>query len=87
MVGIIAFACAVWLGRAWEHGDDAYITWTYAVHLARGDGFVFSPGAPPSLGTTTPLWCLIFAAIAKAGIAPPSQHPSSLESSGPPPRC
>jgi hypothetical protein len=43
-------------------GDDALITLTYAKNLARGDGFVFNH-PPPVLGTTTPLYALVVAAL------------------------
>ena len=47
-------------------GDDALITLTYAKNLARGDGFVFNH-PPPVLGTTTPLYAIVVAAVG-AGI-------------------
>lgn len=47
-------------------GDDALITLTYAKNLARGDGFVFNH-PPPVLGTTTPLYAFVVAALG-AGI-------------------
>lgn len=43
-------------------GDDALITLTYAKNLARGDGFVFNH-PPPVLGTTTPLFTMVVAAL------------------------
>lgn len=42
--------------------DDAYITFVYADHVARGMGFVFSPGEHV-LGTTTPLYTLLLALL------------------------
>ncbi len=46
--------------------DDAYITLRYASNLASGVGFVFNLGERV-LGTTTPLFTLILATLAKAG--------------------
>ena len=43
--------------------DDAFITYRYARNLAEGIGFVYNPGEWV-LGTTTPLYTLILAAIA-----------------------
>ena len=65
-----AFALSHWVDTLWQQGDDAYITYQYARRLAAGEGFTFSPGAAPSYGSTTPLWTLILAAIARAGIPP-----------------
>ncbi|MBI4495141.1 MAG: hypothetical protein HY690_20390 [Chloroflexi bacterium] len=42
--------------------DDAYITLRYARNLADGAGFAYNPGQPV-LGTTTPLWTLLLAAL------------------------
>ena len=47
--------------------DDAFITYRYAENLAAGHGWVFNPGDPPVLGTSTPLYTLILAAAAKLG--------------------
>lgn len=44
--------------------DDSYITLTYAKNLARGDGFVYNH-PPATLGTTTPLFTLVTALIAR----------------------
>jgi hypothetical protein len=43
--------------------DDAFITFRYARSIAAGAGFVYNP-AEPVLGTTTPLYTLILAALA-----------------------
>jgi len=43
--------------------DDAYITYRYARNLSSGLGFVYNPGERV-LGTTTPLYTLMLAAIA-----------------------
>ena len=42
--------------------DDAYITFRYAENLARGAGFVFNEGERV-LGTTTPLFAIVLAAV------------------------
>ena len=42
--------------------DDAFITFTYARNIARGWGFSYN-GAPPFLGTTSPLLALLLALL------------------------
>ncbi len=42
--------------------DDAFITFRYSRNIVEGQGFVYNIGAP-SLGTTTPLYTLLMAAI------------------------
>jgi hypothetical protein len=42
--------------------DDAFITFRYARNLVEGQGFVYNPGVQ-TLGTTTPLYTLLMAAI------------------------
>jgi hypothetical protein len=42
--------------------DDAYITYRYARNIARGHGFVYNVGESV-LGTTTPLYALLLAAL------------------------
>ncbi len=49
------------------HFEDAYITFRYAANLAAGEGFVFNPGERV-LGTSTPLWTLLLAALAALGL-------------------
>jgi len=70
-----AFGLSHWVDTRWEQADDAYITYQYARRLAAGEGFTFSPGAPPVYGTTTPLWTLILAAFARVGLPPPLAAP------------
>jgi arabinofuranosyltransferase len=53
-------------------GDDAFITYRYAENIARGYGFVFNPGGPAVLGTTTPLYTLLLALGAKLGAPIPT---------------
>src|SRR5258708_39659005 len=42
--------------------DDAFITFRYSRNIVEGQGFVYNPGLQ-SLGTTTPLYTLLMAAI------------------------
>src|SRR5579859_3359028 len=42
--------------------DDAYITFRYSRNIVEGQGFVYNPGEY-TLGTTTPLYTLLMAAI------------------------
>ena len=46
--------------------DDPFITYRYAVNLAKGEGFVYNPGEH-TLSTTTPLFTLFLACIAWLG--------------------
>src|SRR3990170_6336850 len=52
--------------------DDAYITFRYARNLLAGNGFVFNPGERV-LGTTTPLYTLLLAAL--AGLTRATDYP------------
>jgi len=54
--------------------DDPFITYRYAVNLARGDGFVYNLGEQV-LGTTTPLFTIILSILFKFGFKP---HPSAV---------
>lgn len=47
--------------------DDALITIRYAEHLLAGHGLVYNPG-DATLGTTTPLWALLLAAVGGLGV-------------------
>lgn len=49
--------------------EDAYITLRYAHELATGRGFVFNPNEHV-LGTTTPLFALLLAGLARMGFDP-----------------
>ncbi len=42
--------------------DDTYITFRYALNIATGHGFVYNWGEP-ILGTTSPLWAIVLAAL------------------------
>ena len=47
--------------------DDPFITYRYAEHLARGEGFVYNPGSRV-LSTTTPLYALLLALASWLGL-------------------
>ena len=51
--------------------EDAYITYRYADNLAAGHGFVFNPGERV-FGTTTPLYTLVLAGLARLGLDIPT---------------
>lgn len=51
--------------------DDAYITFRYAENVVAGHGMVFNAGEPV-LGTTTPLFAAVLAALKMAGLAVPT---------------
>ncbi len=53
---LIGYHCPPYLN------DDSFITLTYVKNLVRGNGFVFNH-PPPVLGTTTPLFTLLTAAL------------------------
>jgi hypothetical protein len=62
--------CRVFALRSCPIYDDAFITFRYARNLAEGLGLVYNPGAEwePVLGTTTPLYALLLAGVAKLGL-------------------
>ena len=64
-----AAALALWSNSPYDI-DDAPITYRYAEHLAAGQGFTYNEGEY-ILGTSTPLYTLILAAVQKSGIAIP----------------
>ena len=70
---LILFTLAVSV-RIFFHGitgftaDDALITFRYASNLIHGDGFVYNPGQAV-LGTSTPLFTLILAALGSLGLS------------------
>ncbi len=70
-VALVLFLAYAAAANLLAYGDyrteDAYITFRYAANLAAGDGFVFNPGERV-LGTSTPLWTLLLAALAAAGL-------------------
>lgn len=63
----VALAVAVRVAFGPHLRDDAYITLRYAERIAAGQGFVFNPGEHV-LGTTTPLFALLLAGLARLGL-------------------
>jgi 4-amino-4-deoxy-L-arabinose transferase-like glycosyltransferase len=43
--------------------DDAFITFRYSRNIVEGHGFLYNPGQPATLGTTTPLFTLLMAGM------------------------
>jgi arabinofuranosyltransferase len=43
--------------------DDAFITFRYSRNIVEGQGFLYNPGQPATLGTTTPLFTLLMAGM------------------------
>jgi hypothetical protein len=70
VIGLVAAMLSAWISSLWDGQEDAYITYSYAKHIAEGKGFVASVGSKPSLGTTTPLFTLLLASLAYVGIPP-----------------
>jgi len=74
LAAALALLAAVLAARALAAGvchvyDDAFITYRYAVNLARGDGLVYNPGQvwEPVLGTTAPGYAVLLAALVRLG--------------------
>ena len=72
---IIAGALAYWISSFWTGQEDAYITYSYAKRISSGEGYIFSKGDNPVLGTTTPLYTLVLAALALLGCPPHVSSP------------
>lgn len=70
LVALASAICSAWISSLWDGQEDAYITCSYAKHIAQGRGFVASVGAKPSLGTTTPFFTLLLAAASYLGLKP-----------------
>jgi hypothetical protein len=70
LVGLASTIFSAWICSLWDGQEDAYITFSYAKHIAQGKGFVASVGSKPSLGTTTPLFTLLLAVLAYIHIPP-----------------
>jgi arabinofuranosyltransferase len=52
--------------------DDAFISFRYVKHFARGDGLIFNPGeAPPVEGFTNLLWILVLTPFENLGFSLP----------------
>lgn len=69
MLVLVVVACRWLASPIFPTYDDAFITYRYAQNLADGRGLVFNPGEPwePVLGTTTPLYALLLAGLARLG--------------------
>lgn len=67
---LFGFFASHYVDTLWEQQEDAYITYTYAHQIATGHGFSYSLGAPPTYGSTTPLYTLLLALICWFGIPP-----------------
>src|SRR3984957_10935204 len=50
--------------------DDAFISFRYAQHLARGQGLTWNVGEPPIQGFSNLLWTLLLAMGMRAGAEP-----------------
>ncbi len=55
-----------------QTGDDAFIAFRYALHLAEGAGPVWNLGEPPVEGYSSPLWLFLLAGGALAGLPLPT---------------
>ncbi len=67
-LGFSIFIFSFWQG--WMY-DDPFITYRYAENIARGVGFVYNP-AERILSTTTPLFALLLALLARLGMDIPT---------------
>jgi len=63
-------ACRLLATHSFPIYDDAFITYRYARNLAQGMGLVYNPGVAwePVLGTTTPGYSVVLAALHWAGL-------------------
>jgi hypothetical protein len=71
VLAIAAVRCVVALALGFHPFDDTFITFRYALNLARGHGFVYNAGERV-LGTTTPLWALLLAGFRSLGASIPA---------------
>src|SRR6476661_4103138 len=62
MVGVVVLALAARTVPGPRTIDDAFITFRYSRNIVEGHGFVYNPGSQV-LGTTTPLYTVLLAAI------------------------
>src|SRR6185295_13134955 len=73
LAALLALVALVWWGtHAWRErflSDDAFISFRYADHLARGLGLVWNAGERVE-GYTNFLWVLLMAACLRLGLAP-----------------
>ncbi len=67
-IAVLAVLVRFWVShRTHALGEDALITLRYAENIAAGKGWVYNPGERV-LGTTTPLFTIILALFARAGL-------------------
>ncbi|MCL5266243.1 MAG: hypothetical protein M1343_13800 [Chloroflexi bacterium] len=69
LVACVGLAIGVRVAFGPHVREDAFITLRYAENIAAGQGFVFNLGERV-LGTTTPLFALLLAALARLGLDP-----------------
>src|SRR5205814_7299130 len=62
MLGVVLLALAARTVPGPRTIDDAFITFRYSRNIVEGQGFVYNPGSQV-LGTTTPLYTVLMAAI------------------------
>lgn len=60
--------------RGYTSIDDAYISFRYAAHWARGLGLTFNPGVPVE-GFSNPVWTLLLGVLDRLGPAPDRTAP------------
>jgi arabinofuranosyltransferase len=65
---VAALVLLAWTRRFVQ--DDAFISFRYAQHLARGQGLTWNVGEPPIQGFSNLLWTLLIAAAMYAGAEP-----------------
>jgi hypothetical protein len=68
---LMVILCIADFSRRIEQADDAYISFRYALNLARGHGLVFNPGEYVE-GFTNLLWTLMIAAFIALGVHAPA---------------
>lgn len=68
LIGAVAVQMQLWL---WDwYIEDAAISFTYARHLASGEGLVAFPGGERVEGYSNPTWVLFMAALELVGVTP-----------------
>ncbi len=69
-LALVAQAIGLSLYRSPYFADDAPFFFRYAEHIAAGQGFRWNLGEDPVWGASAPLWALVLAGLARAGVAP-----------------
>jgi len=70
LAALLYFVIAVRVLLTGHLHEDAYILFTYVDNIARGEGFAFYRGAPPTEGATDFLWTIVLAGASRLGIDP-----------------